>query len=233
MSFAAAAIYWVIVALWAAVLSSVIFFFARNPKTFGITRLLLFVVGIDAFRNIFENVYFGVYFGGQYGFFANGIVSVLGQPALLLVPKIMNVVAGSVVLGLLLYHWLPEAVREWARSEQRTSELKILAAIDPLTGLTNRRQFEILARAELARSQRYMRPLSVCVIDIDHFKLVNDTFGHEAGDRVLRSVANLGETRLRCGCTHGWGGIRHSSPGNRQGSSACHGATRSPAGSGL
>jgi diguanylate cyclase (GGDEF)-like protein len=191
MSFAAAAIYWVIVALWAAVLSSVIFFFARNPKTFGITRLLLFVVGIDAFRNIFENVYFGVYFGGQYGFFANGIVSVLGQPALLLVPKIMNVVAGSVVLGLLLYHWLPEAVREWARSEQRTSELKILAAIDPLTGLTNRRQFEILARAELARSQRYMRPLSVCVIDIDHFKLVNDTFGHEAGDHVLRSVANV------------------------------------------
>ena len=67
MSFAAAAIYGVIVALWAAVLSRVIFFFARNPRTFGITRLLLLVVGIDAFRNIFENVYFGLYFGGQYG----------------------------------------------------------------------------------------------------------------------------------------------------------------------
>jgi diguanylate cyclase (GGDEF)-like protein len=153
--------------------------------------LLVLVVGIDAFRNVFENVYFGLYFGGQYGFFSGSIVSVLGQPALLLVPKIMNVVAGSVVLGLLLYHWLPEAMREWARSEQRTNDLKILAAIDPLTGLTNRRQFETLARTELARSQRYMRPLSLLVIDIDHFKLVNDTFGHEAGDQVLRSTANV------------------------------------------
>jgi hypothetical protein len=112
MSFAAAGIYWVVVALWAAVLSSVIFFYARNPKAFGTIRLLLLVVGIDAFRNVFENVYFGLYFGARYGFFSNDIVGVLGQPALLLVPKIINVVAGTVVLALLLYQWLPEAVRD-------------------------------------------------------------------------------------------------------------------------
>jgi hypothetical protein len=78
MSFAAAGIYWVVVALWAAVLSSVIFFYARNPKAFGTIRLLLLVVGIDAFRNVFENVYFGLYFGARYGFFSNDIVGVLG-----------------------------------------------------------------------------------------------------------------------------------------------------------
>jgi diguanylate cyclase (GGDEF)-like protein len=191
MSFAAAGIYWVVVALWAAVLSSVIFFYARNPKAFGTIRLLLLVVGIDAFRNVFENVYFGLYFGARYGFFSNDIVGVLGQPALLLVPKIINVVAGTVVLALLLYQWLPEAVREWAKSQQRTRDLEKLAAIDPLTGISNRRQFESLARAELGRSQRYMRPLSLLMIDIDHFKQVNDRFGHEAGDRVLKFLANV------------------------------------------
>jgi diguanylate cyclase (GGDEF)-like protein len=191
MSFGAAGIYWVVVALWAAVLSSVIFFYARNPKAFGTIRLLLLVVGIDAFRNVFENVYFGLYFGARYGFFSNDIVGVLGQPALLLVPKIINVVAGTVVLALLLYQWLPEAVREWAKSQQRTRDLEKLAAIDPLTGISNRRQFESLARAELGRSQRYMRPLSLLMIDIDHFKQVNDRFGHEAGDRVLKFLANV------------------------------------------
>jgi diguanylate cyclase (GGDEF)-like protein len=191
MSFAAAGIYWVVVALWAAVLSSVIFFYARNPKAFGTIRLLLLVVGIDAFRNVFENVYFGLYFGARYGFFSNDIVGVLGQPALLLVPKIINVVAGTVVLALLLYQLLPEAVREWAKSQQRTRDLEKLAAIDPLTGISNRRQFESLARAELGRSQRYMRPLSLLMIDIDHFKQVNDRFGHEAGDRVLKFLANV------------------------------------------
>src|SRR5690242_16752346 len=191
MSFAAAGIYWVVVALWAAVLSSVIFFYARNPKAFGTIRLLLLVVGIDAFRNVFENVYFGLYFGARYGFFSNDIVGVLGQPALLLVPKIINVVAGTVVLALLLYQLLPEAVREWAKSQQRSRDLEKLAAIDPLTGISNRRQFESLARAELGRSQRYMRPLSLLMIDIDHFKQVNDRFGHEAGDRVLKFLANV------------------------------------------
>jgi diguanylate cyclase (GGDEF)-like protein len=110
---------------------------------------------------------------------------------LLLVPKIINVVAGTVVLALLLYQWLPEAVREWAKSQQRTRDLEKLAAIDPLTGISNRRQFESLARAELGRSQRYMRPLSLLMIDIDHFKQVNDRFGHEAGDRVLKFLANV------------------------------------------
>jgi hypothetical protein len=54
MAFAAAAIYWLIVALWAAVLSSVVFFYIRNPKAFGTVRLLLVVVGVDAFRNLLK-----------------------------------------------------------------------------------------------------------------------------------------------------------------------------------
>jgi len=112
MTLAAALIYWVIVALWLTVLVTLVAFYIRNPRIFGTTRLLLAVVAIDTSRNVIENAYFGVYFGGQYGIFPTAVVGVLGQPVLLILPKIVNVVAGSVVLGLLLLRWLPSAVRE-------------------------------------------------------------------------------------------------------------------------
>jgi diguanylate cyclase (GGDEF)-like protein len=186
---AATYIYWAVVALWLTVLSSVVYYYVRNPRAFGTTRLLLTVIGIDTVRNIVENIYFGLYFGGKFGVFPQWTVEVLGRPELLILPKITNVVAGCVVLGLLLFHWLPHAVRDWKRLEERAHDLQTLAAIDPLTGLYNRRQFENLARTELTRCQRYMRPCSFLVIDIDHFKRVNDTFGHEIGDWVLKMVA--------------------------------------------
>jgi diguanylate cyclase (GGDEF)-like protein len=190
MSFAAAMVYWVIVAIWATVLCSTIYFYIRNPSVFGTTRLLLVVIGIDAFRNIFENVYFGFYFGAQYGVLPAQIGRALGDPHLLLLPKLMNIVAGGTVLGLLLYRWLPMAIADWKRSQQRNDKLKTLAALDSLTGLYNRRQFEAASRAELARSQRYMRPLSLLMIDIDFFKNVNDCFGHDVGDRALKAFAS-------------------------------------------
>jgi diguanylate cyclase (GGDEF)-like protein len=183
-------IYWAIVALWLTVLSSVVYYYLRNPRAFGSTRLLLTVIGIDTVRNIAENIYFGLYFGGKFGVFPAWTTEVLGRPELLILPKITNVVAGCVVLGLLLFHWLPLAVRDWKRSEERARDLQTLAAVDPLTNLYNRRQFESMARAELARCQRYMRPCSFLMIDIDHFKRVNDTFGHEMGDWVLKMVAS-------------------------------------------
>ncbi len=65
-----------------------------------------------------------------------------------------------------------------------------LADTDPLTGIANRRRFETLFIAEYERSGRYHRPLSYLMVDIDHFKLVNDTHGHPVGDRVLRAVAD-------------------------------------------
>ena len=190
MSYVATYIYWAIVALWLIVLSSVAYYYVRNPRAFGTTRLLLTVIGIDTVRNVTENIYFGLYFGGKFGVFPSWTVDILGRPELLIMPKITNLVAGGVVLGLLLFHWLPHAVKDWKRSEQRAHDLQSLAAIDPLTGLYNRRQFETLARAELARCQRYVRPCSFLMIDVDHFKLVNDTFGHEMGDWVLKMVAN-------------------------------------------
>jgi hypothetical protein len=82
MNLAAALIYWVIIALWLAVLTTVGVAFIRNPRTFGAVRLLLFVIAIDTVRNIIENLYFGLYFGGQYGLFPAALVGVLGNPAI-------------------------------------------------------------------------------------------------------------------------------------------------------
>ncbi len=187
----AALIYWVIVSLWLTVLGTIIFFYVRNPKAFGTTRLLLAVLAIDTVRNIFENSYFGFYFGSQYGLFQSSMADLLGQPFLLILPKIVNVIAGGFVLGVLLLRWLPLAIKERGQADQHASDLETLAAVDWLTGLYNRRHFETLAQAELARSQRYMRPLTLLMLDIDHFKDVNDTYGHATGDRVLQALATV------------------------------------------
>src|SRR5918911_207570 len=64
------------------------------------------------------------------------------------------------------------------------------AFTDHLTGLANRRRFERQLGREVGRTQRYGRPFCLLVLDIDHFKAVNDTHGHDAGDEVLRRIAN-------------------------------------------
>ena len=67
--------------------------------------------------------------------------------------------------------------------------LEKLATIDSMTGLYNRRHFTVLAEAEWSRFQRYQRPLSMLMLDIDHFKSVNDRYGHAVGDEAIASVA--------------------------------------------
>jgi len=81
------------------------------------------------------------------------------------------------------------------------SEVKNLAVTDELTGLFNRRHFFELAENEYRRALRYNRPLSAIMVDIDHFKKLNDTYGHPFGDQVLRHVGqffrrNLWETDI-------------------------------------
>jgi diguanylate cyclase (GGDEF)-like protein len=68
---------------------------------------------------------------------------------------------------------------------------------DPLTGLPNRRRLLETARSQLAHAARHQLPISVLVIDIDHFKTINDRFGHVAGDRILTAVARTLRETLR------------------------------------
>jgi diguanylate cyclase (GGDEF)-like protein/PAS domain S-box-containing protein len=69
------------------------------------------------------------------------------------------------------------------------AELRVLATIDPLTGLLNRRSFFALAEQEVSRLRRHPGQLSVAMLDVDHFKAINDKYGHHAGDEVLRGLA--------------------------------------------
>ena len=78
-----------------------------------------------------------------------------------------------------------------ARTVERVKELQYLATLDPLTGLHNRRHFREALAVEVQRARRQRQPLSVLILDADGFKAVNDTFGHHAGDAVLKDIADV------------------------------------------
>jgi diguanylate cyclase (GGDEF)-like protein len=77
------------------------------------------------------------------------------------------------------------------RNARLLAERERLAAMDGLTGLANRREFDHVLSREVNRSERSQEPLSLVVFDVDHFKAVNDAYGHLRGDEVLRSVGQV------------------------------------------
>lgn len=87
----------------------------------------------------------------------------------------------------------------WDVTDQRRmeNELRRLASTDPLTGASNRRHFMIRLDEELERCKRYKTPLVLLSLDIDHFKDINDTFGHPAGDDVLKDLVQQCSRTLR------------------------------------
>jgi diguanylate cyclase (GGDEF)-like protein len=87
--------------------------------------------------------------------------------------------------------------RDITERRQAEDALVKLATLDVLTGVLNRRHFFVLAESELARVQRYNHSLAVVMLDIDHFKAINDAYGHLMGDRVLQSVASACRSQVR------------------------------------
>ncbi|MBU1235597.1 MAG: diguanylate cyclase [Gammaproteobacteria bacterium] len=83
------------------------------------------------------------------------------------------------------------------QQKQSERQLEHLAMTDSLTGLHNRRSFLEIAERELSRATRYGNPLAILMLDIDHFKAVNDTHGHRVGDNVLKEFARLCQQTLR------------------------------------
>jgi len=81
--------------------------------------------------------------------------------------------------------------------ESANTKLQELALRDGLTGLLNRRYWESCLEREFARHQRYDNPVSLVIFDIDHFKRVNDTYGHQTGDEVIRETARITSQLVR------------------------------------
>lgn len=94
-------------------------------------------------------------------------------------------------------HYYIAIQRDVSDRERMLRILREQAEVDELTGLYNRREAREILHVELERCQRYGTPVSVALLDIDHFKAVNDNHGHTTGDQILRGLSNLLRGRLR------------------------------------
>lgn len=120
----------------------------------------------------------------------------------------------GISLSLILWNSFVRNVEQEAYIKQqqqeirvKNQELKRLAAIDPLTGLLNRRSFEEAVANEISRMRRDGDPSCIAVIDIDDFKYVNDKYGHPVGDELLQGLAELMTSTLRANdLLSRWGG---------------------------
>jgi diguanylate cyclase (GGDEF)-like protein len=109
---------------------------------------------------------------------------------------------GTLVIGGLLL-----GVRNFQRLRQSRDQMERMASTDALTGLLLRRSFLERFQAEVGRAQRENSPLSIAILDLDHFKRVNDTYGHPVGDLVLKVFAQTLRDQLRGSDIAGrWGG---------------------------
>jgi diguanylate cyclase (GGDEF)-like protein len=121
--------------------------------------------------------------------------------------RIFSDVLGQLLTNNRLFHQMDELVRQRTKQLQKAlddaEELRRryenLSVVDDLTQLHNRRFFFPEARAALARSIRHTQPFSILLLDVDHFKTVNDNFGHATGDVVLQQVANIIRAQTREG----------------------------------
>ena len=108
----------------------------------------------------------------------------MGYRVLILVSAMLVVILAFSFL--LLTHTRIEEALDEARAKAEHA-----ARIDSLTGMWNRRHFELEALREIDRAARYGQPVAIVMFDIDHFKLVNDRFGHLSGDEVLKQIAGI------------------------------------------
>lgn len=131
---------------------------------------------------------------------STALLSVFG-PAMLNQLAVVNMVTSIfVALGmhLLVFEDMTSELRRANRElAEANEEVRRLAITDSLTGCFNRRFFDDIERRELQRHRRYGAPLSVVFIDVDRFKWLNDTLGHETGDAVLRAIGALLRGRVR------------------------------------
>lgn len=90
-----------------------------------------------------------------------------------------------------------ELVRKNREYEVLLKQVQTMAITDSATGLFNRRYFQEVLNQEFSRAQRYCTPFSCLLIDVDRFKKINDTYGHEAGDKVLEELAKIVQEQIR------------------------------------
>jgi diguanylate cyclase (GGDEF)-like protein len=141
-------------------------------------------------------------------FFVVGVAWTQPNADLLLMIRVNSITALALGFGLSLIQWQNRVMalkqeRQIARQQQeleeKNREFRFLASRDAMTGLMNRAQFLIEANKEVESHQRSGAPACLIMLDIDHFKQANDTYGHPAGDSVLVQIADILNRELRNG----------------------------------
>jgi diguanylate cyclase (GGDEF)-like protein len=121
------------------------------------------------------------------------LIVVVGKPLddILSLWRIEAIRIGAIVVTLIVFALAVTLIlaREIDRRAAAEDKLEEMATTDALTGLRNRRKFDAAIDSEWRRAIRHKHPISVLMIDADHFKTYNDTFGHQAGDQVLVGIA--------------------------------------------
>lgn len=110
---------------------------------------------------------------------------------------LMNLGCGFILIALMLHYFVRDRELAYGRLLESEAHIRELMLTDTLTGVANRRHLNDRLEMELARQARYDQPLSVILTDIDRFKHVNDTYGHAAGDAVLKAFARTLESSIR------------------------------------
>lgn len=188
-------------------------FFWRNPHHFGNAFIFFsIVISVLSVTRVLENEVVLVYLVGLPTFF----LFFLGLRRGTILLGLLCAILGAAVLD----YWLRAGKTPWPEevsflalfvfvlvytltaAYERTNRLLLdslreKAERDELTGLVNRRRFFELFAGEMERSRRYGAPLSLVLLDADHFKRINDLHGHQVGDRVLRAIADHCSAVLR------------------------------------
>jgi diguanylate cyclase (GGDEF)-like protein len=120
---------------------------------------------------------------GEAGLFSQGEIAVSHIVALEAIAGIVLLALGIIMLA----------------NEQTTIQLKRIAERDALTGVFNRRTFLMLLKKNAAQLERLNRPLTILLVDLDHFKQINDNAGHKTGDRALRHFIRIAKSCIREG----------------------------------
>jgi diguanylate cyclase (GGDEF)-like protein/PAS domain S-box-containing protein len=128
--------YWILIVLWLVILWLYLAKLRESRAVGGAVAVLLLILAIDAFRTLFESVYFGLYFNSLFGMMPKSIHDVLSRPAWVIVPKLVNVIAGLLVLFLLIRRWIPREVREreeWINHlQEKDEQFSVLLEKSPL-----------------------------------------------------------------------------------------------------
>ncbi len=133
------------------------------------------------------------------------ILDIKGVESIVRILESLSGVIGLIFKNSIFYHELDLQVKkrtlqlekEIAERIKLEEKLKLMATTDHLTGILNRRAFEDVFTRERNMACRYNEPLSLVFLDIDHFKKVNDTYGHDVGDQVLQEVVKISMEQIR------------------------------------